>query len=255
MQQARFALTRDIPASFANCIQFDKPRERVDVDRAREQHRLYRATLEGLGLTVLRIAADDRYPDSCFVEDPAVVIENQAVILNVGAATRVGEEAAVRVVLARHKRTIEITPPATLEGGDVLSCGDTIYVGQSTRSNREGFEAFGRVAARLGYRAVPVEVDGVLHLKSACTVIGGGRLVVAPNHVDTRAFAGLEMITVPDEELAAANCLALNGKVIMQKGFTTTHRRIASCGFEVVEVDLSEFRKAGGSVTCLSLIW
>jgi dimethylargininase len=251
---ARHALVRQPSASFSRCVQEYKAQETISVEKARSEHRRYCEVLEDLGLELVRIPADDRYPDGCFVEDAAVVMGTEALILNMGAPSRVGEEKGVRAALAELKSVQEMVSPATMDGGDVMVLGNKIYVGLSGRTNNTGYHTLEKLAIRLGYEVFPVPIKNILHLKSACTYIGGNHVVVASGFFDESILSDHWQIFVPPEEAYAANCLAVNGRILMSEGHPRTKALIEAAGFETIDVAMSEFRKGGGSLTCLSII-
>jgi dimethylargininase len=250
--QATTAIVRDVPAVYDQCIRSDAGAS-IDVALAREQHQHYCAALRAAGLSVMRIEADDRFPDCCFVEDPALVVDDLALVLNVGVASRRGESEAVRQVLSAEKRVVEIGSPATLEGGDVLRIGDRLYVGLTERSNRKGIEALRSLLDGERYEVIPVELDNALHLKSACAYLGSNWVVCSPGHFDESVFADYDRIDVPAADAYSVNCLALNDIVLVAEGYPGTKMKIEGAGFKTVEVPVSEFRKGDGGLSCLSL--
>ncbi|MDH3216646.1 MAG: arginine deiminase family protein [Candidatus Krumholzibacteria bacterium] len=250
--EARQAIVRGIPATFGRCLRKDTL-ARIDVDRAKMQHDQYCQLLSTFKITVTRMAADDTLPDCCFVEDPVLVIDDRAIILSMGAPSRAGEGALIGRTLSAHKRVVNIRPPATLEGGDVLRIGTRLYVGLSERSNREGLEALRALVADDGFEVVGVELDNVIHLKAVCSYLGDSHILLCPGYLDESVFADYERIEVPAEEAYGANSLAINGKVLVAEGFPKTKMRIEKSGFETVACAMSEFRKADGGLSCLSV--
>ena len=189
------------------------------------------------------------------MEDTAVVVGPKAIIANTAAPTRRGEEAAVREVLRAYKEVHDLTPPATLDGGDVLRIGETLYVGLSSRTNVEAAEQLEALVAPEGYGVTTIAVREILHLKSACTYLGGTIVVYLPRHLDERAFLDYRRITVPQEEAHAANCLSVNGAVLIPAGVHRTRKAIEAAGFETLEVEIGEAMKAGGGLTCSSILF
>ncbi|MEJ2719987.1 MAG: arginine deiminase-related protein [bacterium] len=253
--QGRYAVVRGVARSYDRCIRPPGSSAPIDVNLARAQHDRYSATLESLGLKVILVEPDDAYPDCCFVEDTAAVIGDTAVILNPGAASRAGERSAVRALLERYLTVREITAPATIDGGDILRVGDRFFVGLSGRTNHHGAEAFERLVREKGYKSTTVELTGILHLKSACTHIGGEHLLVAGGYFDESIFCNYQLIHVSKKDEYSANCVAVNGKVILIAGYPQTKAAVEAAGFETVELEMSEFKKGGGSLTCLSIIF
>ncbi len=249
------AVVRDVPDTFDRAITPHEPTERIDVERARRQHEQYCQALERLGLELIRIAADDRFPDCPFVEDTALVLDDVAIITVPGAETRRGETAAVEEVLEDLKTVHRIEAPATLDGGDVLLIDDHLYVGTSSRTSPLAAEQLGQILADTRYDVIPVPVAGILHLKSACTYLGDDVIVHLPGHLDDDFFSRYKRITVPRNEAHAANCLSINGTVLVPAGAPETRGRIEAAGFDTLEIDISESHKAGGGLTCSSIIF
>jgi dimethylargininase len=248
------AIVRDVPSSFGRAIRPAGSSEPIDIQLARRQHRRYCEALESLGLTLVRLRADDRYPDCCFVEDTAVVVGDKAIVAAMAAPSRRGETAAVEAALSEIKAIRHVLPPATLDGGDVLRVGDRVFVGLSARTNEHAVEQLRAMLAPDGYEITPVHVSRTLHLKSACTYLGDNLLVYRPGHLDDEPFRSYRKITVSEGEAHAANCLSLNGHVLVPAGAPLTRARIEVAGLQTVELDISELRKAAGGLTCSSLI-
>ncbi|UCC72629.1 MAG: dimethylargininase [Gemmatimonadota bacterium] len=249
------AIVRGVPATFDRAIIPHETTKPIDVARAREQHERYCQVLEDVGLSLIRIAADDRFPDCCFVEDTALVLGDKAVITAPGAESRRGETAAVERTLRDLKVVQHIRPPATLDGGDVLRIDDRLYVGLTRRTSRAAVRQLQAILSGGGYEIVPVEVSGILHLKSACTHLGGDVVAYLPGHVDESVFTSYRRIAVSRGEAQAANCLSMNGVVLVPVGAPETRERIELAGFETLEIDISEAHKAGGGLTCSSIIF
>ena len=249
------AIVRDVAASFDHAIRPHGSGAEIDVGLAREQHRRYCAALETLGLSLIEIEADDRFPDCCYVEDTALVFEQLAIVTIPGAESRRGETVAVEAVLGDYRPIHRLKAPATLDGGDVLRIGDRIFVGLSERTMGTAVGQLARVLTDYGFDITPVEVRDVLHLKTACTYLGNDTITVLAGHLDSRAFGPYRQIPIPADEAHAANCLSLNGAVLVPAGAPATRKMIEAAGFETVELDISESRKAGGGLTCSSLIF
>jgi dimethylargininase len=249
------AITRAVSARLADCELTYRSREPIDIERARAQHDAYIAALERLGATVERLPADDALPDSVFVEDAAVVLDTVAIITRPGAASRRAETAAVADALRPHRPLRSIEAPATLDGGDVLVIGRTIYVGRSTRTDAGGSRQLETIAAPFGYRVVDVPLDDCLHLKSACTHLGGDAIILNPDWVDGRIFAGLERFTSPPDEPWGASVRELAGTLLVPDAYPRTATLLADAGYRVEPVALGEFLKAEGGPTCLSIVF
>ncbi|MHB8985582.1 MAG: dimethylarginine dimethylaminohydrolase family protein [Eubacteriales bacterium] len=252
---ARFAIVRGVPATYDKCIKPNGQDNRIDVDLAKEQHEKYCLALQELGLTLLRVDPDDSLPDCCFVEDTATVAGETAVITRMGTPSRALETAAVKKVISGYLNTAEILPPAVIDGGDVLKIKKDIYIGLSGRTDRHAVEQVEALVSAGGCRVIPVEISGALHLKTTCTYLGNGCVVLAPGHFDPKKLSGYSIIAVPGNEAYSANCLAVNGRVLIPKGYPLTRELIEKEGFKTVEVDISEFRKGNGGLTCLSILF
>jgi dimethylargininase len=248
------ALVRPPGDSFRHALSAQQPPPTIDVDLARRQHAAYCAALREVGLALIELPPEEAYPDACFVQDTAVVYGQMAVVARLGAQSRRGEEAAVREALAGHRRLAEIRPPATLEGGDVLLIGSRVFVGLSARTNAGGFAQLRDLLELEGASVHALEVAQGLHLLSGCTYLGRGILLAAGAWADLPDFAGLDVVRVPPEEAAAANALGLDDCVVLPAGYPGTAALIRQRGFQVLSVDLSEFAKADGGATCLSVI-
>jgi dimethylargininase len=242
-----------VPDSYYRCVRTSC--ERIDVALAKRQHAEYCRELQNLGLELIWVKGDNDLPDSCFVEDTAVVFGEKAVICNMRVKSRKEEIAEVAKVLKQFKEIHYITPPATVDGGDVLRIEDTVLVGMSARTDSHAVGQLRRILKDSMISVVPVEVHNALHLKSACTYLGNGFVVLSEGCFETDVLQAKKRIVVPKGEEYAADCLAINGTVLLARGHTKTKRLIEREGFPVVELDLSEFRKGDGALTCLSIIW
>jgi dimethylargininase len=228
----------------------------VELELAKKQHEAYRRALHERKLELVSIAADNTFPDCVFVEDPAIVHGDNAIICNMGAKSRLGEtEEVERVLRQLFKKVTRINPPATIEGGDVLKVDNDIFVGLTRRTNLEGVNQLIRVLKNEGCKITPVKVENILHFKSACSYIGDHYIVANPGYFDLRVFSPYKLITLPKKEAYAANCLAINGRVYISKGYPMTRRLIEKEGFDTEELDVSEFKKCEGSLTCLSILF
>lgn len=225
----------------------------IDVDRARAEHAGYVALLARLGLEVVHAPALPDHPDGVFVEDTAVIVDDLAVLARPGARSRRGEVASIGAVLRdRGYRTATIEEPGTLDGGDVLQVGRIVYVGRTSRTDDTAIAQLQDLVAPLGRRVVPVEVTGVLHLKSAATALPDGVIVAAPGCVDETVFADREVVHVP--EPSGADVLLVGQTVVVAASAPRTASLLAARGFEVVTVELTELEKAEAGVTCPSIL-
>lgn len=225
-----------------------------DYAKALAQHAAYVKALEACGLEVTMLEADERFPDSVFIEDTAVVCEKAAVITRPGAPSRLGEEMAASAALSSfYPRRQAIHPPGTLEGGDVMRAGGCFYVGLSGRTNLQGARQFAAIMKRHGYEAIPVPLREVLHLKTGVAYLEDGRLLATGEFLGHPLLSGFSVIPVPAGEGYAANSLWLNGRVLVPAGFPATRAAVEKAGYETFIVDVSEFRKLDGGLSCLSL--
>jgi dimethylargininase len=250
------AITRDVSKEIARCELTYKRREGVDYGRAARQQEEYRALLRRLGVEVLNLAACDAQPDCCFVTDTALVFEELAVIARMGAPARRGETRAVAEILSPHKELARIDAPATLEGGDVVRLGKQIFVGHSRRTDAAGSEALRRIVEPLGYHVTPVRVTGSLHLTTACSALDEETLLINPRWIDAAPFARFQVLHAPEDEPWAANTLRVGETLVVEAGAPRTLELVARhCGPRVEASDISEFRKAEGSLSCLCILF
>ncbi len=253
-QPIPIAFTRDVSDAIVRCELTHLAREPIDLARARAQHRAYEARLAALGCEVRRLPDAPALADAVFVEDTVVVVDEVAVLARPGAASRRPEVASMAEALAPLRRTVRVEAPGTIEGGDVLRVGRTVFVGRSSRTNDAGFAALEAAVGPFGYDVRQVAVDGCLHLKSAVTAVGERLLLVNRAWIDTAALAGFDLVDVDPSEPFAANALPVGGAVIHGAAFPRTRARLVSRGVAVEPVDLSELAKAEGAVTCCSVI-
>lgn len=251
----RIALTRDISPALRDCELTHLAREPIDVERARRQHDAYERALAGLGCAVRRLPAGPEMPDSVFIEDVAVVLDEVAVITRPGAESRRAETPAVANALAAYRPLLRIEAPGTLDGGDVLVADRTVFVGRSARTNDAGIEQLRGALADFGYAVRAVAVDGCLHLKTAVTCVGDGRLLINRDWIPAEAFAGWELIDVDPGEPFAANALRIGGRIVYPDAFPRTRARLEARGVDIVPVPADELAKAEGGVTCCSLVF
>lgn len=247
------ALTREVSPSIANCELEFLDRQPIDVALAEEQHRQYQSCLTELGVHVEILPAEPGMPDGVFVEDPAIVLDEVAVITRMGAVSRRGEAETLARALAGYRELLRIQDPATLEGGDVMRVGKTLYVGYSRRTNVAGIQQLSALLHPLGYFVVPVEVLGCLHLKSACCYIGDDTVLANRTWMDPDALCGLKILDVPEPR--GANALRIGDTVLMPAAYPRTCEMLNRSGFRVRTIDNSELLKAEAGVTCTSLVF
>jgi dimethylargininase len=250
-----YAITRAVSPSINNCELSFHSQQRIDVDKADEQHRAYEQCLARLGIRVIPIQPEPDLPDAVFVEDAAVVVDEAAVITRMGAASRRVEAASVAEALSRYRPLKFLSAPATLDGGDVMRIGRRLFVGESKRTNREGIHQLREVLKPFDYEVASVEVRGCLHLKSGCSFVGRNTVLINREMVGARRLEGFDLIDVPDKEPWAANVLVVGETVIVPNSFPKTRALLESHGFSVEMVDVSELQKAEGGVTCTSIIF
>jgi dimethylargininase len=252
---SHIALVRDVSPSLERCELSFQQRVAIDLDKARAQHRAYVDTLIALGCKVETLPTLPENPDAVFVEDTAVVLDELAVITRPGAESRRSEVDSSAAALARHRKLAYIEAPGTLDGGDVLIVGRTLYVGLSARSSKDGVEQMRAHLKPHGYEVHGVQLHGCLHLKTAVTQVAERTLLINPAWVDETAFNGMDFIHVDLVEPAAANAVRIGEAVIYPKSFPRTLARLQRKGLRVHPVDMSETEKAEGGVTCCSLIF
>lgn len=248
------AITRPVSASLANCELTYLERVPIDIDLARRQHAAYEVLLESLGRQIVRLPALNEHPDAVFVEDAAIALDELAIVAPMGAASRSGESATVEAALARFLPVVHLTPPATLDGGDVLRAGRRVFVGVSRRTNRAAVEQLGSVLRPYDYEVVSVSVGGALHLKSACSYLGDDTMLLNPEWVDVAPFGSMELVAADTREPWAASVLDVGDTLLMPAGFPRTEGLLRALGRRVEVIDLSELRKAEGGPTCLSIL-
>lgn len=251
----RHALVREVPSTFADALVAQPHAEPIDVARARDQHAAYVQALRDLGLEVTVLPADDAYPDGCFVEDTCVIAEGVALMTYPGAASRRGEVAAVRAALPAGLEIVDMDRPANLDGGDCLRTAGRIYVGRSARTNAYGVQKLRRTFEPLDLEVIDLPVPDALHLKCHVTPLGPDAILLAEDWLPPALFPDVKAVMVPAAEAYAANVLAVGQTVLMAAGFKRTRDALEAAGYRVVALDTTEFRKADGSLTCLSLLY
>ena len=225
-----------------------------DPERARLQHSAYVQVLRDLGVDVKVLPPSNLFPDSVFVEDTAVFRENAVVVTRPGASSRRGESGLIRPFLeSLDREVLSISSPGTLDGGDVLLAGKSFFVGISERTNAEGFKQFSAAVSRYSYDAHAVPLASGLHLKSGISLVEEGLLLTAPGCGVDPVFDSFEKILTPEDECYAANCIYVNGSILVAAGFPGTASALVKRGLEIREVAVDEFQKVDGGLSCLSL--
>ncbi len=248
------AITRDVSDGLGQCELTFQPRVDIDVQTARQQHEQYQSVLSSLGCAVVTVPAGPDMPDAVFIEDTAIVLDEIAVMCLPGAQSRRAEVTAVADVLRQYRDLESIRLPGTLDGGDLLRVGKTIYAGVSTRSNLQGIEQLRSTAGEFGYTVEAIDTTKCLHLKSAVTRVASDTLLINPAWVDRSAFRHYELIDVDSAEPHAANALLVGESVVYPSSYPRTMDKLARRDVNVIPVDVSELEKAEGAVTCCSLI-
>ena len=228
----------------------------VNYEEALREHQSYIEALKQTGVKVTVLPPKEEYPDSCFVEDPAVITPYCAIITNPGAPSRNGEKEeivdAIRAFFPDDK-IHRITAPGTMEGGDVMLVEDTYYVGLSRRTNVDGFCRFRDIVAAYGMKAIAVPVTDILHLKTGVKYVSDGKMFISGEFISRPEFRDFEKFQVPENEAYGTNVMYMNGKVICATGYPTVAAQLEKWGYEVIFTDTTEFKKIDGGLTCLSL--
>jgi dimethylargininase len=226
-------------------------------DKALEQHSRYCHALRACGLAITTLQADVRYPDSTFVEDTAVLTAQSAILTRPGAASREGEVAAIRETLAGFfPSLLKIESPGTLDGGDICEAENHFFLGLSQRTNEEGARQLAMHLRAQGYSWSVVDIRGMstlLHLKSGIAYLGNNTLVVIEETATNELFRNYRLIQVPSEESSAANCVRVNDRVLIAAGYPGFYTQLVKAGFHPLALDMSEFQKMDGGLSCLSL--
>jgi dimethylargininase len=226
-------------------------------EKALEQYERYCEALQECSLTLTRLEADPNYPDATFVEDTAIITEQCAILTHPGAISRAGEVAGIMDTIAGFYSHLEtITPPGTLEGGDVCRVNDHFFVGISERTNEEGARQLAEILSEEGYSSTYVDIrgiPGILHLKSGAAYLGNNRMVLIESLVGREEFHGYDIVRVEPSENRAANCILVNNKVLIAAGFPAFEATLRRLDYPVLVLEMSEFQKMDGGLSCLSL--
>jgi dimethylargininase len=249
------AITRGVSPAIVRCELTHVPRVPIDPVQAAAQHVEYERALTRMGCSVQRLDTEPDMPDSVFVEDTAVVLDELAVIMRPGAESRRREVPRVAGALADHRRTATIDAPGAIDGGDVLVIGQTIFVGETARTNAAAIDQFREIVSPLGYDVRSVPVQRCLHLKSAATAVDENTLLINRAWLPEEPFTSYDLIEVDPAEPAAANVVRVGQRLLYSAAYPRTRERLEARGCEVTLVDVSEIAKAEGAVTCCSLIF
>jgi len=248
------AITRKVSPAMARCELTHLARSPIDLELAASQHEAYERALSKLGCCVVSLPAAPDLPDSVFVEDTAVVVDEVAVITRPGARSRRPETASGAAVLAKYRTVVTIEAPGRLDGGDVLRLGRRVLVGLTDRTNREGIVQLGALLSPHGYVVEAVPVSGCLHLKSAVTQVAPDTVLVNAAWVDPSVFSSFTRIEVDPGEPYAANALLVGDTVLYPEAFPYTAAQLDRAGVRIATVEVSELAKAEGAVTCCSIL-
>ncbi|MBF0233827.1 MAG: N(G),N(G)-dimethylarginine dimethylaminohydrolase [Desulfamplus sp.] len=225
-----------------------------EYEKALYQHEQYIQALVKCGLEVAVLEPDEAYPDSTFIEDVALLTKSCAIITNPGALSRQGETESIKPVLKDYfKNMEEITAPGTVEAGDIMMVGDHFYIGISDRTNENGARLMIAYLEKYGMTGSMVNLETVLHLKTGVSYLENNNLVATGEFLEKEEFQSFNLIEIEEDETYAANCIWVNGTVIVPAGYPKAQRSISEKGYPVIEVDVSEFRKLDGGLSCLSL--
>jgi dimethylargininase len=249
------AITRGVSPAMINCELTFMARAPIHLAKAREQHRAYEEALEKFGAEIICLPAEPALADSVFVEDPAMVLDELALIFPLGTESRRAEAASLANVLSRFRELKYVQLPGTAEGGDILRVGHNLFAGLSKRTNEDGIRQLQSIVGEYGYTVTAVPVSGCLHLKSAVTFLGRNTLLANRKWFAASCMQDFEWIDVAPEEPHAANALAFGDTVILPASFPLTRERIQARGFTVLPLDISELQKAESGLTCSSLLF
>jgi len=249
------AITRGVSPAMVNCELTFIDRSPIDLAKAVEQHQAYEQALEKFGARVISLPPEPALADSMFVEDPAMVLDELALIFPLGTASRREEAASLAKVLSKFRELKYVQLPGTAEGGDILRVGHDLFAGLSKRTNEDGIRQLQSIVGEYRYTVTAVPVSGCLHLKSAATFLGRNTLLANRKWFDASCMPGFEWVDVAPEEPHAANALAFGDTVILPASFPLTRARIEAVGFTVLALDISELQKAESGLTCSSLLF
>jgi dimethylargininase len=248
------AITRPTGRELRDCELTHIDRTPIDVERAIAQHSDYLDVLQSLGVKIVELPRLSDHPDAVFVEDTALVLPEVAVLLRPGAMARQGEVPSMAAALATYRSCLSMEEPATLDGGDVIVFGRRVLVGQTTRSNLSGIATLAELLSPFGYAVEAVPVRGVLHLKSAATVVNDETLIVLSPCVDLTGL-GAKLLEAHPDEPQGANVVRVGGTLLADASATRTVAMLRSHVDNVVEVHVDEFAKAEGAISCKSVIF
>ena len=246
------ALVRSPSKSFPSCFRHYPLQEEISLRKAEIQHEKYCETLHELGLEVIKLPPEHTYPDACFVEDTAIIYGDKVFICQMGARSRRGEEKSIQDYFSERMKIRNAHHPATIEGGDVMHIDDLFIVGNTQRTNMIGIF---QLSNWFNVHIETITDQDIIHLKSFMTLIDKKTIILAHNFEDHPMFKEYDKIILPEKELYSANSLTINGVVLIPTGFPNAYQQIKDRGYEVITLDVSEFAKCEGALTCLSLLF
>ncbi len=224
-----------------------------DYDKTLLQHKAYVNALKKCGLNIIELAPDENFPDSCFVEDTAIVTQKCAIITQPGHPSRKGEEIKIEETIKDYRQIEKIEGQGLVDGGDIMHAENHFYIGLSDRTNQEGADQLKNILAKHGHTASCIEVKDVLHLKSGVNYIGDNTISVMDSLAQLPDLKSYKKIPIIESETYASNCVLVNDYLIIAKGFENTKQKFIEAGYKIIELDMSEFEKMDGGLSCLSL--
>lgn len=248
-------IVRQISSSLENCELLYIARQKFDIEKARQQHASYVSALEAAGVSMTVLPEEPMLPDATFVEDTVIVLDEIAVICRLGAASRAPEADIIARHIAEIRPIYRIAHSGTIEGGDVLQIGKTLFVGISSRTNAAGIRQLEEIVSRYGYSVVGVKVTGCLHLKTGVTSPKEGVLLANASWIDMAPFRGFEILQVPKSEPWGANTLSVNEAVLVAESSPNTADILEAKGLRVKRLAICELQKAEAGLTCLSVLF
>lgn len=248
------AIVRELSSSYVNCVSDFPDHHLLNIEKAKKQHSNYVDLLRELGLEIITLEGDSNYPDCCFVEDNAVIHGKNAVITRMGINSRRGEVEVVQEVLGDHKKLDSIIAPGTLEGGDIIHVDDQnlLICGKSQRTNQHGIS---QLDDKLNCEISVIENPNIVHLKSYVTYLGNNTMLTTKEYEHHPTLNSFTKLVIEEKEAYAANSLNINDTIIIPSGYNNTREMIVNNGFEVMALNISEFQKCEGALTCLSLLF
>lgn len=248
----KIAITREPPITFDSCLSDHPLKKYLNIGQARRQHEIYCQILSDLGVEVIKLPREDKYPDSCFVEDTVVIHGKKAFIGRMAHESRRGEKEAIIDTLEGDFEIATASEPAILEGGDVVHFEDKLLCGITKRTNEEGARQLRE------FMSISVEtfhLPEIMHLKSYVNYIGNNKIVVSEYYANQPLFENYQKIIIPRTETYATNILAINNVIVMAQNYPKTQKLFQEAGFKVITIDVSEITKCDGALTCLSILF